>query len=147
MDLDNPIAEYLKAYHTGEAQAVTSRELETVFRIRGPCLRKAVNRLRAAGVPICSFASGYYYAETEEELDHTIRQLSSRIKCILHAVLGLKKARRKFIDTGQMSLPLGGAPIEAQPLGGFDGERRSDGAGEFSPLGGNEQAQYATTRG
>ena len=108
MDLDNSIAEYLKAYHTGEAQAVTSRELETVFRIRGPCLRKAVNRLRGDGVPICSCDSGYYYAETVEELDHTIRQLFSRIKRILHAVLGLKKARRKFVDTGQISLPLDG---------------------------------------
>ena len=85
-----------------------SRELETVFRIRGPCLRKAVNRLRAAGVPICSCDSGYYYAETVEELDHTIRQLFSRVKCILHAVLGLKKARRKFVDTGQISIPLTG---------------------------------------
>ena len=108
MDLDSSIAEYLKAYHTGEARAVTSRELETVFRIRGPCLRKAVNRLRAAGVPICSFASGYYYAETIEELDHTINQLLSRVKYILHAAWGLRKARRKFIDTGQISLPLDG---------------------------------------
>ncbi|MDE6591248.1 MAG: hypothetical protein K2K53_13085, partial [Oscillospiraceae bacterium] len=79
----------------------------------------------------CSFASGYYYAETIEELDHTIRQLFSRIKYILRAVLGLKKARSKFTDTGQISLPLNGAPTEAQ-RSGFGGERRSDGAGELS---------------
>ncbi len=118
MDLDNAIAIHLEAYHTGEAQAVTSKELEKTFRISGPALRKAVNRLRAAGVPICSFGSGYYYAETADELEHTIRQLFSRIKCILHAALGLRKARRKFIDTGQVSLPL-------------DGGRRSGGADEL----------------
>ena len=97
MDLDSSIAEYLKAYHTGEARAVTSRELETVFHIRGPCLRKAVNRLRGDGVPICSCDSGYYYAETVEELDHTIRQLFSRIKCILHP---MRTRLRLFMDWG-----------------------------------------------
>ena len=40
-----------------------------------------------------------------------------------------RKACRKFVDTGQTSIPLG-APIEAQ-RSGFDGERRSDGAGEL----------------
>ena len=108
MDLDDPIAKYLKAYHTGEAQAVTSRELETVFHIRGPCLRKAVNRLRGDGVPVCSCDNGYYYAETEEELAHTIHQLNSRIKKIAQAKRGLERAHKSFMDIGQFSLPLDG---------------------------------------
>lgn len=105
----DPLAEYLKAYHCGEAAAVTSRELETAFDIRGPDLRREVNRLRGDGVPICSFDGGYYYADTQEELEHTIRQLRSRIKKIAHAERGLTKALAKFTDTGQLSLlPEGG---------------------------------------
>ena len=129
MDLDKALVGHLERHHTGEAHAVTSRELERKFQVSGPALRKAVNRLRADGVPICSFDGGYYYAETFEELDHTICQLLSRVRNILRAVRGLRKACRKFVDTGQTSIPLG-APIEAQ-RSGFDGERRSDGAGEL----------------
>lgn len=109
MALDESIAEYLKACHCGEQAAVTSRELEGVFRIRGPDLRRAINRLRGDGVPICSFDSGYYYAATEEELRHTIRQLRSRIKKIAYAERGLTKALVQYEDTGQLSLlPEGG---------------------------------------
>lgn len=109
MALDESIAEYLKAYHCGKQAAVTSRELEGIFRIRGPDLRRIINRLRGNGVPICSFDSGYYYAATEEELWHTIRQLRSRIKKIAYAERGLTKALVQYGDTDQFSLlPEGG---------------------------------------
>ena len=109
MILDDRIAEYLKAFCMGEQAAVTSRTLETVFHIRGPDLRRSVNRLRGMGVPICSFDSGYYYAKTEEELQRTVCQLRSRIKKIAHAERGLTKALAKLTDTGQLSLlPEGG---------------------------------------
>ena len=105
----DPIAAHLKADCCGEAHAVTSRELETAFDIRGPDLRRRINQLRGAGVPICSCDKGYYFAETEEELSHTIRQLRSRIKKIAYAERGLTKALDKFTDTGQISLlPEGG---------------------------------------
>lgn len=105
----DPLAEHLKAYHCGEAAAVPSRELETAFDIRGPNLRRKVNQLRGEGVPICSCDTGYYYADTGEELERTIRQLRSRIKKIAHAERGLTKALAKLTDTGQLSLlPEGG---------------------------------------
>lgn len=105
----DPIAEHLEAYCCGEAHAVTSRELETAFDIRGPDLRRRINQLRGDGIPICSFDGGYYYAETEEELARTIRQLRSRIKKIAYAERGLTKTLNKFTDTGQLSLlPEGG---------------------------------------
>lgn len=68
---------YLELYHKGEANAVTSRELECAFRMRGSELRREINALRGDGIPICSFDGGYYYAATEEELRRTIRQLRS----------------------------------------------------------------------
>ena len=108
MILDEIVARHLWDYHQGESRAVSSRELERAFDIRGSDLRRIINRLRGDGIPICSFASGYYYAETEQELQRTIRQLRSRIKKIAHAERGLTKAMREFTDTGQLSFPLEG---------------------------------------
>lgn len=107
MILDDDIAEYLKSFCTGEQAAVTSRALEEIFHIRGPDLRRRINRLRGEGVPICSFDSGYYYAGTEEELQRTVRQLRSRIKKIAHAERGLTKALEAFFDSGQIALDMG----------------------------------------
>lgn len=109
MALDETIAKHLEDYHCGEACAVSSRELERAFDIRGPDLRRIINRLRGEGHPICSFDYGYYYAETEEELQRTIRQLQSRIKKIAHAERGLIKAlAQRFPDSRQIALPLEG---------------------------------------
>lgn len=108
MTQDELIAEHLKDYHCGERSVVSSRVLEATFHIRGPDLRRAINRLRGDGIPICSSDRGYYYAETEEELEQTIRQLRSRIKKIAHAERGLTRALEKFTDSGQISLPLDG---------------------------------------
>ena len=85
MQINKDLAEYLELYHKGEANAVTSRELECAFRMRGSELRREINALRGDGIPICSFDGGYYYAATEEELRRTIRQLRSRIKKIAFA--------------------------------------------------------------
>lgn len=72
MPINKALAEYLELYHKGEANAVTSRELECAFRMRGSELRREINALRGDGIPICSFDGGYYYAATEEELRRTI---------------------------------------------------------------------------
>lgn len=72
MPINEALAEYLDLYHKGEANAVTSRELECAFRMRGSELRREINALRGDGIPICSFDGGYYYAATEEELRRTI---------------------------------------------------------------------------
>lgn len=72
MPINEALAEYLDLYHKGEANAVTSRELECAFRMRGSELRREINALRGDGIPICSFDGGYYYAATEEELRRTM---------------------------------------------------------------------------
>ncbi len=106
MILDDGIAEYLRAFCRGEQAAVTSRTLENLFHIRGPDLRHIINRLRGEGVPICSSASGYYYAETEDEIRQTVRQLRSRIKKIAHAERGLTKMLEALGDPGQFTLDM-----------------------------------------
>ena len=102
------LAEYLALHHKGEANAVTSRELECSFQMRGSELRREINALGGDGIPICSFEGGYYYAATAEELERTIRQLRSRIKKIAFAERGLSSALPDYADTGQLSLPLDG---------------------------------------
>jgi len=106
--INEALAEYPDLYHKGEANAVTSRELECAFRMRGSELRREINALRGDGIPICSFDGGYYYAATEEELRRTIRQLRSRIKKIEFAERGLSRTLPDYEDTGQLSLPLEG---------------------------------------
>jgi biotin operon repressor len=64
--INEALAEYLALYHKGEANAVTSRELECSFQMRGSELRREINALRGDGIPICSFEGGYYYAATAE---------------------------------------------------------------------------------
>ena len=99
MPINKALAEYLDLYHKGEANAVTSRELECAFRMRGSELRREINALRGDGIPICSFDGGYYYAATEEELRRTIRQLRSRIKKIAFAERGLSRTLPDYEDT------------------------------------------------
>ena len=73
MATNEALAEYLALHHKGEANAVTSRELECSFQMRGSELRREINALRGDGIPICSFEGGYYYAATAEELERTIQ--------------------------------------------------------------------------
>ena len=103
MPINKALAEYLDLYHKGEANAVTSRELECAFRMRGSELRREINALRGDGIPICSFDGGYYYAATEEELRRTIRQLRSRIKKIAFAERGLSRTLPDYEDTSPAS--------------------------------------------
>ena len=108
MAINEALAEYLALYHKGKVNAVTSRELECSFQMRGSELRREINALRGDGIPICSFEGGYYYAATAEELERTIRQLRSRIKKIAFAERGLSSALPDYVDAGQLSLPLDG---------------------------------------
>lgn len=97
----------LEDHHLGERNVVSSRELESLFQIRGPDLRDIINNLRSGGIPICSNRKGYFFAETEEELDGTVRQLRSRIKKIALAERGLIRAKRqRFPNRAQIFLPL-----------------------------------------
>ena len=107
MPINKALAEYLDLYHKGEANAVTSRELECAFGIKGKELRDAVNALRREGVPIASNGSGYFYAATEQEVRATIAHLTHRIGGIAAAIRGLTRSLDVF-DTAQTRLPLEG---------------------------------------
>lgn len=91
--IDKQIMELLQQ-HRGEENAIGSKQLECIFSLDGSDLRKAINRLRNHGVPICSNAGGYFYANKQVEIDHTISSLTSRIRKMQKAKTGLTKSKQ-----------------------------------------------------
>ena len=92
---DKALCEYLKTYRRGQESAASSKELEAAFHVKGTELRRAVNRLRCSGYPICSDATGYFYAARPSEISATIAQLTGRIAKIAAAKNGLLKSYQR----------------------------------------------------
>lgn len=90
--IDKALCEHLKKYHRGQESAASSKELEAAFHVKGTELRRAVNRLRCNGHPICSDATGYFYAARQSEVRATVAQLTGRISKIAAATKGLLKS-------------------------------------------------------
>ena len=91
-DIDKALCEQLKKYHRGQESAASSRELEAAFHLKGTELRRVINRLRCNSSPICSDATGYFYAKRPSEIKATVAQLSGRISKISAAAKGLMKS-------------------------------------------------------
>lgn len=92
VSIDEALCKYLKAYHKGQENAVSSKELEAAFHISGRELRRSVNRLRCDGHPICSADAGYFYAARQSEIRATVAQLAGRISKIAAATKGLLRS-------------------------------------------------------
>lgn len=90
--VDKALCEHLKQYHRGQECAASSKELEAAFHVKGTELRRAVNRLRCDGQPICSNENGYFYAARQSEVKATVAQLTGRISKIAAATKGLLKS-------------------------------------------------------
>jgi predicted DNA-binding transcriptional regulator YafY len=105
--LKDRLAGHMEIFHSGERYAATSRELERAMGVSGATLRRLVNALRREGVPIASDDTGYYYAETEQEVRRTIAHMKHRIFGISAAIHGLEKSLERY-DTAQTRLPLEG---------------------------------------
>ncbi len=78
-DNKSVICAYLKEHHTGKGRAIHSQDLQRLFFIDGRNLRRKISALRQAGYPICSDESGYYYADTQQELQNTLRRFGNRV--------------------------------------------------------------------
>ncbi|MCI8595160.1 MAG: hypothetical protein HFF09_07925 [Oscillospiraceae bacterium] len=89
------LCEYLKKYHCGQESAASSKKLEAALHVKGTELRRAVNRLRCDGHPICSDRTGYFYAARKSEVKATIAQLAGRISKIAEAKNGMLKSYQK----------------------------------------------------
>ena len=89
MNKRTAICNYLKKYHTGKENAVFSRELERLFSMDGRTLRRKISSLRQDGHPICSDETGYYYAESQKEINATICRLNTLVTKISNARTGM----------------------------------------------------------
>lgn len=90
----------LQKYHLGRSKAASSKELEVAFSVTGREIRRAISTLRMSLEPICSGETGYFYANTTQELTECINQLDGRINKINKAKVGLANALNKFDGNG-----------------------------------------------
>ena len=89
MDRQTAIREYLKKNHIGMENAIHSRELQRLFSLAGRTLRRKIHDLRQNGTPICSDRHGYYYADTQKEINETVTRLNTMVMKISNARTGL----------------------------------------------------------
>ena len=66
--------------HPGPRFAVTKKYLARATGAKPREIEEAIHQLRADGVPIGSGGNGYFMAESPEQLDGTVRHLTSRIR-------------------------------------------------------------------
>jgi predicted esterase YcpF (UPF0227 family) len=86
------VREHLALAHQGRASGIPCRELAVKVGATPREVRQAVTELREAGIAVCGHPlTGYYLAETAEDLEHTCRFLRARA---LHS-LRLESALRK----------------------------------------------------
>lgn len=84
------IKNFLEKSCRGAKNSITSADLQMVIGCKGTEVRTCINELRQEGVPICSWRNGYYFADTEEDVQSTIKQMKSRIRKMNQAISGLK---------------------------------------------------------
>ena len=87
-------SQYLKKHHTGEENAIFSRDLEALFQLGGRDIRRIVSSLRKDGIPICSdYHKGYYFAKKQSEIADTLKGLSEHIAGVSDTVAMLQKVK------------------------------------------------------
>ncbi len=88
-DKKKAICEYLRKFHRGRDKAVYSRELQHIFNLDGRNIRRNISKLRQDGYPICSDDSGYYYADSQSEINATVGRLNGLVTSVSNARSGL----------------------------------------------------------
>lgn len=89
MDKKTAICEFLKEFHTGRDKAICSKELQRIFSLDGRNIRRKVSKLRQEGYPICSDETGYYYADSQAEINATVGRLNELVVSVSKARTGL----------------------------------------------------------
>ena len=75
--------------HGTKEKPVTSKEISANLHTSDFAVRKAVNKARSEGMPICSCDKGYYYSEDKAEIIRTIQSLMHRTIAVEKAINGL----------------------------------------------------------
>jgi len=85
---------------------IKSKTLERLYGISGTTVREIVHYQRTKyRHPIASDANGYYMARNQDELQHTIAQLRSRVKRINEVATALENCPMFYRETqGSLNL-------------------------------------------
>ena len=86
--MNNKVIEYIKANGTPKSP-VSSYEITEALGISGISIRKAINKARSEGCPICACGNGYYYSTDKDDIVSTIQSLVSRNISVEKAINGL----------------------------------------------------------
>lgn len=89
------IVDYLKEHHTDEYEAIKGRDLCDLFNLTGKQLRNVVSSLRQDGAAVCSSSHGYWYSESREDIEKTLRRLEGQVENMNISIAGLKKVLLK----------------------------------------------------
>lgn len=83
---------------TGEANAISNRELAYRAGINERGARKLVHEARIDGEPICSSDSGYWLAENIAEVDLSLRRIYSQIKQMQETAHNLEIVKEDMLN-------------------------------------------------
>lgn len=75
-----------------EDNPVYSLKLEELFNLSGSNVRDIVRELRREGFPIANSKSGYYYAESFEQIKGTVNDLEGRARSLIITANKLRKS-------------------------------------------------------
>lgn len=85
---------------------VSSRELQGLTGLNDRTVRKLIEQMREDGLCILSDAKGYYFPETEEELEKFIRKTEKTAKSLFRSLESAKRVLREIRNEGQEKLPV-----------------------------------------
>lgn len=97
------ILRYLQTYHVGEAQAITSANLQRLFNVTGADIRETVRYYRQRGKQICSGSAGYWITHNTQAFLDNIDHLRRRATDMLETYNRAKDAALQHHD-GQISI-------------------------------------------
>lgn len=75
----------------GSERAVSLRRLAEITGLSERESRRAIQRERLAGMPICEAGAGYFLAETDEERRRWVRSMRGRARQILRAARAVER--------------------------------------------------------
>lgn len=76
---------------SGSERAVSLRRLSEMAGLSERETRRAIQRERLQGAPICEAGAGYFVAENEEERRRWVRAMRNRARQILRAALAVER--------------------------------------------------------
>ena len=90
---EQTVLNHLRRWHLGRARAITYKNLALVLKMDARTLRDTVSRLVTEHNALIASTSsdGYFYIQTEEELNHAKNEIISRVRKLAARKRGLVK--------------------------------------------------------